>query len=135
MERLYCDTSSARLYLCIRAPCAGVAHSAQKHHRRHHRARTAAAAWQQQLQADDLEQIESSEGQDVLSFNEPDDLDPEGRAARLEDFYAPREGVPQALVDELYSDAVYGPPVSAPETPSKFRGLCRALDAAAACEY
>ncbi len=43
---------------------------------------------------------------------EPDDLDPEGRELRLEDFYTVKEGTPESLVYELYSDDVYGPPVS-----------------------
>ncbi len=43
---------------------------------------------------------------------EPDDLDPEGRELSLEDFYSIKEGTPQSLVQELYSDDVYGPSVS-----------------------
>ncbi|BDA46139.1 hypothetical protein COCOBI_08-2310 [Coccomyxa sp. Obi] len=41
---------------------------------------------------------------------EPDDLDPEGRELNLEDFYSVKEGTPQSLVQELYSNNVYGPP-------------------------
>ncbi|EIE24175.1 hypothetical protein COCSUDRAFT_41460 [Coccomyxa subellipsoidea C-169] len=41
---------------------------------------------------------------------EPDYLDPEGRELRLEDFYTVKEGTPESLVYELYSDDVYGPP-------------------------
>ncbi|CAL8462278.1 g1809 [Coccomyxa elongata] len=40
---------------------------------------------------------------------EPDDLDPEGRELSLEDFYSVKEGTPQSLAQELYSDDVYGP--------------------------
>ena len=78
-------------------------------------------AQQQQLQDienPDLDEVEltqydhDEQGLDMeVSQSEPDDLDPEGRPARLEDFYVPREGTPKALVDELYSDVVYGPPV------------------------
>ena len=90
------------------------------------RGRPAAAqhAQQQQLQDTsnpDLDEVEltqddyEEQGLDTeVSQSEPDDLDPEGRPASLEDFYEPRDGAPQALIDELYSDVVYGPPVRGP---------------------
>jgi len=79
---------------------------------------TAARSADKQLDFDDFH-IEDSDDDDdeengdvIESQLEVDDIDPEGRELRLEDFYALREGTPQALVDELYSDDVYGPPVS-----------------------
>ena len=82
-------------------------------------ARAAVRPQQQQEYAAESEVIEAEEDSDEdsideleASFQEADDLDPEGREATLEDFYTPRDGTPQALLDELYSDVVYGPPVS-----------------------
>lgn len=59
------------------------------------------------------EELGLDEDEEPTEF-EPDDLDPEGRELRLEDFYSVKEGTPQSLVQELYSDDVYGPPVSSP---------------------
>ena len=78
----------------------------------------AARPQQRHAYATESEHIEAAEDSDgdyvddeELTFQEADDLDPEGRDATLEDFYTPRDGTPQALLDELYSDVVYGPPV------------------------
>ncbi len=57
------------------------------------------------------EELGLDEDEEPTDF-EPDDLDPEGRELRLEDFYSVKEGTPKSLVQELYSDDVYGPPVS-----------------------
>ena len=57
------------------------------------------------------EELGLEDDEDIFPF-QPDDLDPEGRDLRLEDFYTVKEGTPQSLIYELYSDDIYGPPVS-----------------------
>lgn len=57
------------------------------------------------------EELGLEEDEDFANF-EPDDLDPEGREMRLEEFYTVKDGTPDSLIYELYSDDVYGPPVS-----------------------
>lgn len=57
------------------------------------------------------EELGLDEDEETSQYD-PDDLDPEGRELKLEDLYSVREGTPESLIYELYSDDIYGPPVS-----------------------
>lgn len=63
---------------------------------------------------DTSEDGSNADTEEVEAFLDPGDLDPDGTEFTLDDFYAPREGTPQSLIDQLYDQNVYGPPVRSP---------------------